>query len=172
MTSTILQIVAFTVVAISLVYMRICLRRRATETWESLVGRLQKGWSGRSLADGFPGKEGLSAPPEELWERMHGARGLWAMYRNAGIMLEMSDYAARNGPSISPVLVAALRSDAIQIRIGALTALARFAFNKASESAKFEAFKVASQYTGMAARMTELLHECASAVVPDFVAAM
>jgi hypothetical protein len=34
------------------------------------------------------------------------------------------------------------------------------------------AFRAASMYTGMAARMTQLLQENAAIVVPDFVAAM
>ena len=94
------------------------------------------------------------------------------MYRNAGIMLEMADYAARNSSFLNSELLASLRSDAIQIRVGALTALAQFALNNASDSVRFNAFQVASQYTGMAARMTQLLQENASALVPDFVAAM
>ena len=169
---TLLQIAAFAVAAISLVHWRACVRRRADESWESLVARLQRGWSGRELADYFLSKEGLSAPPDEIWERMHGARGLWAMYRNAGVMLEMADYAVRNSASLNPELLATFRSDALQIRVGALTALAQFALNKASDDLRFNAFKVASQYTGMAVRMTQLLEDHASALVPDFVAAM
>jgi hypothetical protein len=169
---TLLQIVAFAVVAISLVHWRACFRRRNTESWESLVARLRRGWSAHDLTESFLGKEGLSAPPEEIWKRMQGARGLWAMYRNAGVMLEMADYAARTSASINSELLASLRGDAVQIRVGALTALAQFALNKASDGLRFNAFQVASQYTGMAARMTQLLEENASTLVPDFVAAM
>ena len=75
------------------------------------------------MSDHFLGSEGLSASPEETWELMRGARGLWAMYHNAGVMLEMAYYAARNSISSDLELLASLRSDAIQIRVGALTAL-------------------------------------------------
>ena len=94
------------------------------------------------------------------------------MYHNAGVMLEMADYAARNSESVDPALIAALRSDATQIRIGVLKALAQFAFNKASESVHLNAFQVASMYTGMAARMAQLLQASAPDMLPDFVAAM
>ena len=167
-----LQIAAVAIVAISLVRSRARSRRRNAQSWESLVARLQPGWSGHDLSDHFLGSEGLSASPEETWELMRGARGLWAMYHNAGVMLEMAYYAARNSISSDLELLASLRSDAIQIRVGALTALAQFALNKASDSVRFNAFQVASQYTGMAARMTRLLQENASVLVPDFVAAM
>jgi hypothetical protein len=87
-------------------------------------------------------------------------------------MLEMAYYAARNSDCSDLELLASFRSDAIRIRVGALTALAQFALNKASASVQFNAFQVASQYTGMAARMTRLLKESASFLVPDIVAAM
>lgn len=169
---SLIQIAALAVVTISLVHWRACLRRRNAESWEFLVARLHRGWSGHDLTCYFLGQEGLSAPPEEIWERMQGARSLWAMYRNAGVMLEMADYAARNSASLNSELIASIRTDSIQIRVGALTALAQFALNKASDGLRFNAFKVASQYTGMAARMTQFLEENASTLVPDFVAAM
>lgn len=169
---TFLQFAAFVVVAISLIRWRVCLSRRNSESWDSLLARLKPGWSAHNLSDDFLVKEGLSAPPEEIWELMQGARGLWAMYRNAGVMLEMADYAERNGAFSNSELTASLRGDAMQIRVGALTTLAQFALNTATDSVRFNAFHVASQYTGMSARMTHLLEEIAPAFVPEFAAAM
>ena len=129
----------------------------------------------RSRHERFLSKEGPNTTPEETWERMQGFRGIRAMYRNAGVMLEMVDYAARNDDSsgsIDRILLETLRSDAMQIRIGALRVLAHCAFNQASESVRSNAFQVASMYTGMAARMAQLLEVSAPDVLPDFVAAM
>ena len=84
----------------------------------------------------------------------------------------MADYAARNCETIDTELLAALRSDATQIRIGVLKALAQFAFNRASENVCLNSFQVASMYTGMAARMAQLLQVSAPDMLPDFVAAM
>jgi len=53
-----------------------------------------------------------------------------------------------------------------------LTALGQYAFRHASEGVRVNAFRAASIYTGMAARMTQLLQENAAVMVPDFVAAM
>jgi hypothetical protein len=50
--------------------------------------------------------------------------------------------------------------------------LAQYAFSQASEGVRVNAFRAASMYTGMAARMTRLLQENAAVIVPDFVAAM
>jgi hypothetical protein len=168
----VLQIAAIAVLAVFLARWRAGLRRRNAQSWESLIARLQPDWSARELSDHFLSKEGLHTTPEETWERIQGARGLRAMYRNAGVMLEMADYAARSSDSVDPELLAALRSDATQIRLGVLTALAQYAFNHASEQVRMNGFQVTSMYTGMAARMAQLFQENAAVLVPDFVAAM
>ena len=151
------------------------MRRRNAQNWDSLVARLQPDWSARELSVHFLSKEGLNTTPEETWERMYGIRGIRAMYHNAGVMLEMADYAARNielSDSNDQVILEALRGDAMQIRIEALRVLSRCAFNQASESVRSNAFHVASMYTGMPARMAQLLQVSAPDMLPEFVAAM
>ncbi|MGB7547055.1 MAG: hypothetical protein WBM14_04855 [Terracidiphilus sp.] len=169
---TILQIAAVAIVAIVLARWRVGVCRRNAQSWDSLLARLRSDWSARELSNHYLWKEGLSTTPEETWERIQGARGLWAMYQNAGVMLEMADFAARNSSSVDLELLATLRSDAMQIRVCVLMSLAQYACSRASEGVRVNAFRAASMYTGMAARMTQLLQENAAVVVPDFVAAM
>jgi hypothetical protein len=167
-----LQIVVIALVAAYLGRLRSRARRRNEQSWESLVARLRPDWSARELSDHFLWKEGLSATSEETWERIQGAHGIWAMYQNAGVMLEMASYAARNCASVDPELLAMLRSDAMQIRFCALLSLAQYGFSQASEGVRVNAFRTATMYTGMAARMTQLLQQNAAGILPDFVAAM
>ena len=169
---TILEIVALACLGFYLVRWRKAVRRRNAQSWDSLMARLRPDWSARELSDQFLWKEGLSASPEDTWTRMEGPHGLWVMYQNAKVMLEMADYATRNCESVDRVLVETLRSDAMQIRVCVLMALAQYAFSHASEGVRVNAFRAASMYTGMAARMTQLLQESAAVLVPDFVAAM
>lgn len=147
-------------------------RRRKAQTWESLVGRLRSDWSARELTEHFLWREGLDATPKETWSRIHGAYGLWAMFQNAGVMVEMAEYAARNCATVDHELLEILRNDAVQIRICVLTALARYVFSHVNTAINVNAYRAASMYTGMAARMTQLLQESAGEVLPDFVAAM
>jgi hypothetical protein len=167
-----IQIATLAIVALYLGRWRAGVRRRNIQSWESLIVRLRPDWSARELSDHFLWKEGVNATPEETWHRIRGAHGLWAMYQNARTMLEMADYAVRNCEGVSRELVETLRSDAMQIRVCVLMALAQYAFSQASEGVRVNAFRAASMYTGMAARMTQLLQENAAMVVPDFVAAM
>ena len=167
-----LEFSALAAVALYLARWRNGIRKRNAQSWDSLLARLRPDWSARELSDHFVWKEGLSATPEDAWQRMKGPNGLWVMYQNAQVMMEMAEYASRNSESVDRVLLETLRSDAMQIRLCVLMALGQYAFSQASEGVRVNAFRAASMYTGMAARMTQLLQEHAAVIVPDFVAAM
>jgi hypothetical protein len=166
-----LQIAAVLLVALFLGWTRIRTWRRNRQSWESLIARMRRGWSSGSLSEHFPWKEGLSISPDETWDRIHGVRGLWTMYQNAGIMLELAGFAARHVGADETALQT-LRSDATQIRLAALQAIVGFTFSQANENVRLGAFRVASLYTGMTARMTEFLQNNANVALPSFVAAM
>jgi hypothetical protein len=147
-------------------------KRRNSQSWESLLARLRPDWSAREVSDHFLWEEGMSATADDAWQRMEGPKGLWVMYQNARVMLEMADFATRNSDSVDLVLIETLRSDAMQIRVCVLMALSQYGFSKASEGVRVNAFRAATMYTAMAARMTQLLQEHAPVIIPDFVAAM
>ena len=146
--------------------------RRNKQSWESLIARLQTGWSGRQLSEHFLWKEGVNSTPDETWVHIQGTRGLWVMYKNAAVMLQMADFAARHADSVDPELLQALRSDAMQIRLCTLMTIAQCTFSQASDSVRYNAFRAASMYTGMSARMTQLIEGSANSALPAFVAAM
>lgn len=168
---TTLQIAAVLLVALFLGWTRLRIWRRNLQTWEGIVARIRRGWTCCQLSEHFPWKEGLNISPDENWDCIRGARGLWAMYQNAGIMLELAEFAARH-VGADPATLATLRSDAMQIRIAALRAIVEYTFSQANESVRLNAFRVASLYTGMAAHMSEFLQENANVALPSFVAAM
>jgi hypothetical protein len=172
MIPALLEIAAIAAFALYLVRWRMGVRRRNAQSWDSLLARLRLDWSARELSDHFLWKEGLNATPDDAWQRMEGPKGLWVIYQNARVMLEMADHAARNCTGVDRLLVETLHSDAMQIRVFVLMALAQYAFTQASEGVRVNAFRAASMYTGMAARMTQLLQAHAAVLVPDFVAAM
>ncbi len=169
---TLLQIAVISALAVYFYRWRANVHRRNTQSWDSLLGRLRPEWSARDLSDQFLWKEGLNATAEDAWLRMEGPKGLWVMFQNAKVMMEMADFAARNCPEVDRLLLETLRSDAMQIRVCVLMGMAQYAFSQASEGVRVNAFRAASLYTGMAARMTTLLQNHAAIVVPDFVAAM
>lgn len=166
------QIAVILAVAFYLLRWRYVARHRNGQTWDALLARLRPEWSARELSDHFLWKEGLGATQDEAWERMEGVKGLWVMYQNSRVMLEMADFAANNDPGVDRVLVETLASDAMQIRVCVLMALAQYGLSQVSEGVRVNAYRAASIYIGMAARMTQLLQEHVAVIVPDFVAAM
>jgi hypothetical protein len=168
----VLQTTAIMAAATYLHQWRAGIRRRNKQTWGSLLARLRPDWNSRELNDPSLWAQALKATPEEKWNRIEGARGLVAMYQNASVMLDMADYAVRNSDAVDLDLIASLRSDAMQIRVSVMVALARYAFCQVNESICVNALRAASMYAGMTTRMTELLQQNAAGMVPNFVAAM
>jgi hypothetical protein len=168
----VLQIGAVAALAVYLIRWRAGLRRRNAQSWESMLARLRPDWSAHELSDHFLWTNKLDSTPEETWESMHGPKGLRAMYRNASVMMEMAEYAAKNSVTVSPLLLETLRTDAMHIRLLVVMALVRYPFNAGSERVRVNAYRAAQMYVTMASRMMELLQENAAAIVPDFVAAM
>jgi hypothetical protein len=83
-----IQIAAVVAIALYLIRWRSSVRRRNAQSWDSLLARLSPEWSARELSEQFLWKESISATPEDAWQRMHGAKGLWIMYQNARVMVE------------------------------------------------------------------------------------
>lgn len=164
-----IQMVAVTTVAIYFMRWRAAVRRRNAQTWESLVARLQPDLG---ASEGRAWMSGSGAAPQEQWQRIHGVAGLWTMYENARVMLEMADYAARNSNRVDRELLAALRSDAMQIRVCVLTALGKYAFSQVNESICVYAQRAAASYQEMGARMSEMLQGGSMVATPSFGAAM
>ena len=134
------------------------MRRRNVQSWDALLSQLRSDWSARELSEQFLWKEGLTATTDDIWQRLDGPRGLWAIYQNARVLLEMADYANRNTvpgtEPIDPMILETLRSDAMQIRLCVLMALAQYALSQATAGVKVNAFRAANLYSGMAARIT------------------
>jgi len=97
---------------------------------------------------------------------------LWLMYQNAQVMQEMADFASQNAADVDRILIETLHSDAVQIRICVLMALLQYGFTAAGEGVRVYAFRTAGLYSGMAARMTQLLQEHYAGILPDFVESM
>ena len=147
---------------------------RRTATWPELVAKLRRNseFGFDEVATRYLFGEGINATTQDIWSRIDGPKGLWAMYTNAGVFIQLADYASEHGDGVPEELIEGLRSDAFQIRMCVMMALAQYGFSRASEGVRVNAFRAATMYTGMAARMTQMLQDVAPVMVPDFVAAM
>ncbi len=168
----VLQITSLILIAVGLTAWRVGVRKRNQRNWDEILGRLRMDWSAQSLSEGFPWRPEMRLGPDEAWLRMQGVRGLCVMYTNAGVMLEIADYATRNshaGQAADPLAIAALRSDAMQIRIFAIVALMQYGLLRATAGVRTNAQRTAIQYTAMVARLIALLQNHAAIILPRFI---
>ena len=169
------QIGLVLLIAIFLVAWRRSQRRRNAQSWEQILVRLRHDWSAHALSEHFLWRNELALDPEATWNQMQGPRGLVVMYNNARVMLELADYAVKNSDEhnpVDPMVIAALRSDAMQIRLLVIAALVQYALLHATAGVRTNTYRAAALYTEMAATMTTLLQQHAALILPDFVAAM
>ncbi len=172
MTFTLLSIAGLASTVVYLAHLRAAQRRRNAQSWESIVAQLRPDWNAGAAGDPSFWDNETNGTWEEKWQSIHGAHGLWAMHENARVMLELGDYAARNSDTVDRELLAALRSDALRIRVFVLNALVRYALSQVNESICANASRAAAMYADMAARTAELLQGNLGQMAPSYVAAM
>lgn len=175
MTLLVFQIISILAIAAGFTAWQVGARKRNNRSWNQIISRLRVDWSGHALSQNFPWRPEMPLTPDETWLQMQGVRGLCVMYINAGVMLEIADYAVRNSTAehaVDPMAIAALRSDALQIRIFALLALAQYGCLRATAGVRTNAQRTAILYTSMVSRLLTLLQEHAAIILPNFIDAV
>lgn len=172
MISTLLSTAAVVVIVGLLCSWRAGMRRRNARSWDSLVARLQPDWSASELSSQSFWNVGQHSTLEEKWNLLQGVRGIWTMYENTSVMMEMADYATQNSDSVNREILDNLRNDAMQIRQYVLMVIVQYAFSQLNESVCMDAYRAASMYIEIATRIAQLLQDSTGDMLPEFVAAM
>ncbi len=148
-------------------------KQRRNKTWDDLVGQLRVNeWGFEEISERYLYKSGINATPEDIWPRIEGAKGLWAMYKNASVLLKLADYAAQHSDSSNEALIASLRADALQIRLSVISALVKYAFSRSTVGASVNAHRAATMYSEMLFHMTTLFQEHSAQLFPRYLQAM
>lgn len=148
-------------------------KQSRTNTWDELVGQLHLNGHGfEEISERYLYKGGIKATPDDIWQRIDGANGLWAMYKNTPVLLKLADYAAEHGENINEALVESLRADAFQIRLSVISALIKYAFSRSTVGASVNAHRAASMYSEMLCRLTTLFQEHSAGLFPRYLEAM
>lgn len=101
-----LQLAAFALTTFYMFYRWSELRRRNQRTWEEIVSRLSPASAG--LRTDEPGE----------------TADLWTVFRDAGVMMELADYAQRHGRDFDAGTIQVLRFTALWLRFSVMRALA------------------------------------------------
>src|SRR5277367_3528618 len=148
--------------------------KRRSESWDEIVLRLRPNdWGYEEITKRYLYSDQVIATSEDVWERISGAKGLWAMYCNAPILVQLADYAAEHGGGVVPEeLLASIRTDAFQIRMCVLMALAQHVFSRSSVAARVSAHRATASYSALLARLTAVFQEHSGLLFPRFLDAM
>jgi hypothetical protein len=156
------------------VYWRHSQSKRRAADWDSIVARLRSNseFNFDEVAERYLYSDGIRATPKDIWTHIDGANGLWAMYTNAGVLMQLADYAAEHGQDVPEELIEELRSDALQIRSAVIMALVKYGFSRSGVAASVNAHRAATAYSGMLAHITTLFQEHSALYFPRFLEAM
>src|SRR5271169_4020508 len=156
------------------VYWRRGQTKRKAADWDSIVARLRSNsaFNFDEVAERYLYSDGIRATPRDIWSRIDGANGLWAMFINAGVLMQLADYATEHGKDVPEELIEELHSDALQIRIAVLMALAKYGFSRSGVAASVNAHRAATAYSSMLAHITTLFQEHSALYFPRFLEAM
>lgn len=126
------QLVTISLVALYLAWSDFALHRRNQRSWEAIVARLRPDPEARAGLSTDFWRDRSRTSASTTAQRHPSRQSLWIRFVNAGVFLEMADFACRNGRAVlgsgDAKLLENLHRDAVHIRGRALIALARSAF--------------------------------------------
>jgi hypothetical protein len=147
--------------------------RRRGRSWNEIISQLHgNDWGIEEITERYLYKGEVQVSPKDIWQRIQGCKGLWAMYKNAPILVELADYAAEHGENVDRLLLESLRSDAFQIRISVLMALGQYIFSAGSLGAAVNAHRAVTTYSTMLVRLTAFIQEYSTSLFPSYLDAV
>jgi hypothetical protein len=173
MTFCLFQILFAVTLLVFVVLWRRAQAKQKQRSWDEIVGALRANdWGLDEVSERYLYRGGIKATPADIWKRIDGARGLWAMFCNAPLLVQLADYAAEHGTDPDEELLEGLRSEAFQIRLCVLMALAKYAMSHSTAGASVNAHHATTLYSEMLARLMTLFQESAGQLLPKYLEAM
>lgn len=152
---SLLQATVVAIAALYFFYLMITIHQRRKFVWELLTARIMPKNAGPLPLQQLS-LDGWQTATWERWRSMQST-GLWSMYVNAGVMLEIANFVDQHCTGVDRELLAALQNDAMQIRTCSLMALTKYACSQVSEQTIGNAASAATHYAHMLARTAHLL---------------
>lgn len=156
------------------VYWRRKQQRLRASSWEWIASQVASNseFNFDTLSRKFLYEDGIDATPETVWEKINGVMGLWAMFRNAGLFLQLVEYATDHGAEPPEELLESLRADAVQIRIAVLMSIGKYVSTCSQVAPRVNAYRAATAYSTMLTHMTKLFQNHSTKLFPRFLECM
>jgi hypothetical protein len=173
MTLSLLQVILTALlVGYAALWCRQQIKSRA-KSWNGIVSQLcGNDWGIEEISERFLYRSEVQVTPQDVWQRIHGCKGLWAMYKNCPVLIQLADYAAEHGEGVDQEMLEGLRRDAFQIRLSVMLALAQYVLSASSVGASVNAHRAVSTYSAMMVRLTAFIQEYSSPLFPSYLEAV
>jgi hypothetical protein len=147
--------------------------KRRDKSWNGIISQLRgNDWGIEEITERFLYKSEVQVTPKDVWERIQGCKGLWAMYKNSPVLVQLADYAAEHGQGVDLEMLEGLRSDAFQIRLCVLLALGQYVCSASSIGAAVNAHRAVATYSSMLVRLTAFIQEYSTPLFPSYLDAV
>jgi hypothetical protein len=147
--------------------------RRRAKSWNAIISQLRcNDWGIEEISERFLYKSEVQVTPKDVWQRINGCKGLWAMYKNSPILVQLADYAAEHGEGVNVEMLEGLRSDAFQIRLCVMMALAQYVLSASSVGASVNAHRAVATYSTMMVNLTTFIQEYSTSLFPSYLDAV
>jgi hypothetical protein len=147
--------------------------RRRAKSWYAIISQLRcNDWGIEEISERFLYKSEVQVTPKDVWQRISGCKGLWAMYKNSPVLVQLADYAAEHGDGVNVEMLEGLRSDAFQIRLCVMLALAQYVLSASSVGASVNAHRAVATYSTMMVNLTAFIQEYSTSLFPSYLDAV
>jgi hypothetical protein len=147
--------------------------RRRAKSWNAIISQLRcNDWGIEEISERFLYKSEVQVTPKDVWQRINGCKGLWAMYKNSPILVQLADYAAEHGDGVNVEMLEGLRSDAFQIRLCVMLALAQYVLSASSVGASVNAHRAVATYSTLMVNLTAFIQEYSTSLFPSYLDAV
>ena len=147
--------------------------KRNVKSWDGIISQLRDNdWGIEDISERFLYKGDVHVSPKDVWGRIHGCKGLWAMYKNSPVLVQLADYAAEHGEGVDQEMLEGLRSDAFQIRLCVMLALSQHMLSGSSVGASVNAHRAVATYSAMLVRLTAFIQEYSTPLLGSYLDAV
>jgi hypothetical protein len=147
--------------------------KRRAKSWDGIISQLRcNDWGIEEISERFLYKSEVQVTTKDVWQRIHGCKGLWAMYKNSPVLVQLADYAAEHGEGVNVEMLEGLRSDAFQIRVCVMLALAQYVLSASSVGASINAHRAVATYSTLMVNLTAFIQEYSTSLFPSYLDAV
>jgi hypothetical protein len=147
--------------------------KRRGKSWNAIISQLSgNDWGIEEITERYLYKSEVQVTTKDVWQRIQGCKGLWAMYKNSAVLVQLADYAAEHGEGVDHEMLEGLRSDAVQIRLCVVLALGQYLFSASSVGASVNAHRAVVTYSSMMMHLTAFIQEYSSPLFASYLSAV